>query len=63
MGEVESAGTGAFPRPPKGARGQVLQQWEPRGEVGQEALAVPPPTALIDEGAFEEGGVGDTGGG
>ena len=26
------------------------------------ALAVAPPTALIDEGAFEEGGVGDTGG-
>ena len=27
------------------------------------ALAVAPPIALIDEGAFEEGGVGDTGGG
>ena len=33
------------------------------GEGGQAALAVAPPIALIDEGAFEEGGVGDTGGG
>ena len=53
--------TEAIPRPPKGARGAGGTATR-KGEIGEGALAVAPPTALIDEGAFDAGGVADTGG-
>lgn len=55
-GRSHRSARGRCPAPRKGRGGGGGREADLKEEVGEGGLAVAPPTALIDEGAFDAGG-------